>query len=104
VDTLKELDNLNKTSIGNICVIHGRNKDWKEVVRYAEEALTVDPLYVKALFYKGRAHLELTEYQDAITHLTKALELEPENAEVKRELARADQAWKKYQDKESKMF
>lgn len=87
-----------------MCVIHSRRKEWKDVIKHADEALTNDPQFVKALFHKGRAHLELTEYALAIETLVKASTLEPENAEVKRELARADQASKTYKDKEVKMF
>ncbi|TNV85630.1 hypothetical protein FGO68_gene3643 [Halteria grandinella] len=99
-----ELDVINKTTLTNMCVIHARGKEWKEVIRYADEALMTDPLYVKALYHKGRAQLELTEYALAIETLVKANTLEPENADVKRELARADLASRTFKDKEAKMF
>jgi len=87
-----------------MCVIQARNKQWKEVIKQADEALTVDDKYVKAIYHKGRALLELTEYQNAIDVLQLALDLEPSNTEVKKELARAQDGLKKYQDKEAKMF
>ena len=88
----------------NICVIHSRRKEWKDVIRYADEALTTDAQYVKALFHKGRAQLELTEYPLAIETLVKANTLELDNVEVKKELTRADLASKTHKDKEVKMF
>ena len=99
-----ELDAVNKTTLSNMCVIHARRGRWKEVVRYAEEALAVDPGYVKALYHKGRAMVEMSEYQGAIEVLQRACEIEKENPEVKKELARAEAALKKYQEKEQKMF
>lgn len=100
----KELEALNQTCLANVCVIQGKRKDWREVIRYADEALTGDPLFVKALYHKGRALLEMTEYQAAIEVLTKASECDPGNAEVKRELVRAETALKGYQDRQAKMF
>ena len=73
----------------NICVIHAKQKQWDAVVKFADEALLVDDKYVKALFHRGRALLELTEYQNSIDSLAKAAEVEPENADVMKELARA---------------
>jgi tetratricopeptide (TPR) repeat protein len=85
-------------------VIHSKNKDWREVIRYADEALLAEPCLVKALYHKGRALLELTEYQQAIEVLSKAVECDPSNVDVKRELARAETALKAYQDRQTKMF
>jgi tetratricopeptide (TPR) repeat protein len=99
-----ELDTVNKTCLTNMCVIQARAREWREVVKHAEEALTVDTQYVKALYHKGRAHLELTEYPAAIEALAKANTLEPQNAEVKKELARADNLMRAYKEKEAKMF
>ena len=59
---------------------------------------------MKAMYHKGRAKIELTEYTGALEVLKEALAQEPENAEVKREIARAETALKKYQEKEQKMF
>jgi len=95
---------LHKSTLTNLCVIHSRAKAWKEVIKYADEALTVDNEYVKALYHKGRALLELTLYAEAIEVLGQAIKKEPENAEVKREMGKAEAAMKKFQEKETKMF
>jgi FK506-binding protein 8 len=85
-------------------VIHAKGKDWKNVIKYADEALSVDPGYVKALYHKGRALVELTDYPQAIEVLKAAIKIEGDNAEVKKELTKAENALKKYQEKEQKMF
>ncbi len=51
----QELDLLHKTTLTNICVIHSKSKAWKEVLKYADEALLTDPNYPKALYHKGKA-------------------------------------------------
>lgn len=66
---IKELDTLNKTCLSNLCVIQAKKKAWKEVIKHAEEALLVDPDYVKARYHKGRALIELSEYPKAIEDL-----------------------------------
>ncbi len=85
-------------------MINAKEKKWKEVIKHADEALSVDQNYVKAKYHKGRALIELSDYPNAIEELQSALQVEPENAEVKKELSRAEIALKKYQEKEAKMF
>lgn len=58
----EELNVLNKQILTNMCVIHLKNKDWKEVIRLANDALEVDHKYTKALFLKARALTEQCEY------------------------------------------
>jgi len=65
-DGLDELDNLSKVNLCNICVIKLKNKEWKELIKHADEALAIDHRCVKALFMKGRGLYEETEYQKAI--------------------------------------
>lgn len=36
-DGIMELENLNKTVLCNLCVIHLKNKNWKDVVKYADD-------------------------------------------------------------------
>ena len=57
----------------------------------------MDPAYVKALYHKGRAQVELSDYAGAVEVLRAAGSGDPE---VKKELARAEMALKRYQDKE----
>jgi tetratricopeptide (TPR) repeat protein len=74
-----EIGAIQRAVITNICVIHTKSKAWKEVLRYANEALEIDPNYTKALYHKGRSQIELTEYQSAIEALSLALKLDPGN-------------------------
>jgi len=100
----KDLDTLHKTTLSNICVIQSKLKDWKNVIKFADEALSVDSHYLKAQYHKGRALVETLDYAGAIEVLQGALAADPSNAEVRRELARAEAEMKRYQDREQKMF
>ena len=75
----QELIVIHKAVITNICVIHSKNKAWKDVLRYAIEGLEIDPKYTKALYHKGRSQIELTDYKDAVETLSIAFKLDPDN-------------------------
>lgn len=92
----QDLDVINKTTLTNICVIHSKNKAWKEVLKYAEEALLTDPNYPKALYHKGKAQIELSDFIHALESLNLAAQFDPGNSEIKKEIARGEQLYKKY--------
>jgi len=66
--------------------------------------LEIDHKHIKALFLKGRALVEMTEYKQAIEIFKDLLEFEPTNEEAQKELARVENLNKKYYEKETKMF
>jgi tetratricopeptide (TPR) repeat protein len=71
-------------------VIHAKSKAWKEVLKYADEALLTDFNYSKALCHKGRALIELTEYAKAIETLKQAATLESGKSEIQKEISRGE--------------
>ena len=64
------------------------------MVSYCDDCLKLDPRHIKAMFLKGRALTEMTEFNKAIETFTGLLEVEPEHAEAKTELKRANQLLK----------
>ena len=65
-----------------MCVIHSKSKAWKEVVKYADEALMTDPKYPKALYHRGKAQIELANYTNALESLYLAASLDKGNSEI----------------------
>lgn len=65
-----------------------RMKDWKRAAEAADNVLEVDPKHVKALFRKGKALLELREFDEAEQVLQQARNFDPSNEDVVQELAR----------------
>ena len=92
----QDLDVINKTTLTNICDIHSKSKAWKEVLKYADEALLTDSNYPKALYHKGKAQIELSDFTRAIETLNLAAQLDPENSEIQKEIARGEQLLKKH--------
>jgi tetratricopeptide (TPR) repeat protein len=71
-------------------VIHAKSKAWKEVLKYADRALLTDHNYSKALYHKGRALIELTEYAKAIETLKQAATVDSGNSEILKKISRAE--------------
>jgi len=53
---------MNKNNLCNICVLFLKKKEWKDVMKYADDTLELDKKYSKALFLKGKALIETTEF------------------------------------------
>ena len=87
-DATLELAQINLTNLCNICVSHLKKKNWKEVIKFAEDALVIDHKCAKALFMKGKGLEELTEFEKAIDVFTDLVEFHPEHEEGIRELAK----------------
>lgn len=62
-------------------------KDYKACIENCDKALKLDARNIKALFRKGQALSALDEWRDAELTLNQALEHEPSNKDVQRELA-----------------
>ena len=69
-------------------------------LRDLDIALAVDPACVKALLRRATANTTLERYQDAVYDLEKARQLEPENADIQRQLRAAQVALKRSQKKD----
>jgi len=72
----------------NIAAIKSKTKKWKDVIKYTNDVLKINPSNVKALFRKGVAQSTLSEYEEAKKTLSKALEIDPDNKDIARELTR----------------
>ena len=84
------LDSLRKVNLTNLAVICIKKKDNQQVVNYCDECLKLDPRHIKAMFLKGRALIEMTEFKQAIEVLKELLEVDSEHAEAIKELKRAN--------------
>lgn len=62
--------------------------EFPSALKDLEQAITIDPTYVKAYTKKGNCHFAMKEYHKALTAYEKGLELAPENAELKDLLAK----------------
>jgi len=68
------------------CKLH--TKEYSEVKENCKKALDIDSNSIKALLRRGKAYIELDEWESAKQDLNQALEVDPKNVDVKKELAR----------------
>jgi len=94
----------------NLCTPKKEVDAHKDAIRHCTRVLDTDKHSVKALYRRALAHLmrpperHINGLADALNDLKRALELDPENADVKRELKRARALQKEIDKKESGMF
>jgi Flp pilus assembly protein TadD len=60
------------------------------VLKYSDEALLTDPNYPKALYHKGKAQIELSDFTHALESLSLAATLDSGNSEIQKEIARGE--------------
>lgn len=100
----EELDKIQIQTLTNILVVKTKMKDWKDIIEISDKALELEPENIKALFFRGRALLNLTEYEKAIEIFNKILSLDKDNTDAVKELARAKKERKAYEDKCKALF
>jgi len=88
----------------NIAMIKAKEKNWKDVITHADKVLEKQPDNIKALYRKGCALSESDDWVNAENILQKGLEIEPENKDFKRELAKLKKKIKIQNDKDKKMY
>lgn len=79
-------------------------KDYREVVKMTTKVLELESTNVKALYRRAQAHIELLDLDYAETDIKKALELDPNNKEVKLEYKRLKQKQAEQNKKEAKLY
>lgn len=56
---------------------------WKDAVAIYNEALTVNPNYVKAYYKRAMAQFEQMNYEESMTDIKKAYGLDPNNSDIR---------------------
>ena len=102
-DGMETLGGLKKVNLTNLAVINLKKKDNQKAIEFCNECLELEPEHIKAQFLKGRALVDMTEFKKAIEVFQHLLETEPEHAEAQRELQKANQLLKQYENKSAQM-
>lgn len=75
----------------NVAMCHLKNSNWSQAVTSCSTVLETEPRSVKALYRRATAYIHLENLMDAKKDLKLAIEIDPQNREVRREY----QNWKK---------
>jgi len=71
----------------NLALVHLKKEEFKDCLNKANEVLKEDPKNVKALVRRGQAQMMLINNDMAKEDFKRALELDPDNAELKKVIA-----------------
>lgn len=88
----------------NKALCYQKLNDLDEVRHSCNEALTLDPLSVKALYRRAQAHFSLGEIEKALDDFEKCREIEPENKAAYNQITICKQKLKQYRDEEKKRY
>jgi len=85
-------------------LVHYKLQDFGECLTKTNETLTEEPNNVKALVRRGQAHMMMGNNDLAKDDFKRALELEPNNADVKKLMAANKKRIQDHKDKERKLY
>lgn len=88
----------NLESIFKIGLFHAKRGNPRDAIFYFDRVLSVEPMHVNALIYKGNALGKLGKYEEAITIYNKVLAIKPDHGTCLLNKGLAFHYLKKYQD------
>jgi len=88
----------------NIAACKIKLGDYQDAIKNCDDVLKVQPDNVKALFRKGQAFNCIDNWEESTKALTRTLELEPQNVDAKKELAKIKQKRMEQDQKDKKIF
>lgn len=58
------------------------NKEYRRAAAYYRQVIDLDPSHIKARYWLAKSYLKLNDYDLAVLHLQKVLEVDPQNSEA----------------------
>jgi len=88
----------------NIAACKLQTKDYADVKENCNKALEIDPNSTKALLRRGKTYVDLDEWDLAKKDLKRVLEIDANNADAKKEMARLNKRIAEQNAKDKKVF
>ncbi|XP_021749621.1 peptidyl-prolyl cis-trans isomerase FKBP62-like [Chenopodium quinoa] len=79
-------------------------KDYKQAEKLCTKVLDVDSMNVKALYRRAQAYIQLADLELAEFDVKKALEIDPDNREVKLEYKKLKEKIREYNKKDAQLY
>ncbi|XAR48782.1 Peptidylprolyl isomerase [Bertholletia excelsa] len=95
---------LKLTSYLNNAACKLKLKDYKQVEKLCTKVLEIDSRNVKALYRRAQAYIQLVDLDLAELDIKKALEIDPDNRDVKSEYRMLKEKVKEYKKKEAQFY
>lgn len=103
-ETAKELRQLKLQLYSNLAMCDLKAQDWSQAIHNCNEALKIDPNNIKVLFRRASARLSYGLLDDALRDVTKGLEVEPSNKDLKALESKIRAKEKANKQEEKKMY
>ncbi|MBH0219687.1 tetratricopeptide repeat protein, partial [Listeria monocytogenes] len=79
-------------------------KDYKQAAKLCTKVLDLESTNVKALYRRAQAYMNLVDLDEAEIDIKKALEIDPNNRDVKLEYKTLKEKMKEYNKKDAKFY
>ncbi|KAJ3414121.1 hypothetical protein HDV05_007065 [Chytridiales sp. JEL 0842] len=101
---LETINSLKSSLYSNLAAAYLKVGDLMDAVQACENALEVDRKLVKVWFRLGQAKAGLAMFEQAVENLTTAMELDPSDASIPKEIEKVKKMEKDLAEKEKKMY
>ena len=88
----------------NLALSNFKMSECREALNLLNQLLAAQPKHIKGLYIKGKVLIQMGETEEAIKCLTKSLQFDPNNTEVKKELTKAQTMHKVQYENEKRMY
>lgn len=88
----------------NLSAVYFKLSLFLKSIEHASRALEADPASVKALYRRGMAYASFSDFESGLIDFQDALKLDPNNSDIKNEIANLLKQKKKSADKEKAIF
>lgn len=88
----------------NLAMSYLKMDDCFQAVEQCNKALELDTKNVKAIFRRGQARVQTSEYEEAKVDFEEVLALEPDNKAAKNQVTICNQRIKQFNDKQKKLY
>lgn len=73
----------------NLVVCKFKMREWQSIIGITDQVIEMDPHNVKCLYFRGKAYIELQEYDQAVECLKKLVQIDPSHTDGRKEYERA---------------
>ena len=99
-----QVKQLKITCFLNLSAVYFKLSLFLKSIEHASRALEADPASVKALYRRGVAYSSFSDFESALIDFQDALKLDPNNSDIKNEIANVQKKKKQNVDKEKAIF
>lgn len=75
----------------NLVVCKYKTKEYSSIIGITDQVIDMDPNNIKCYYFRGKAYIELKEFDNAVKAFTELTKIDPNYQEGKNELIRAKQ-------------